>query len=228
MTFRSRKTSKRGVTATSYGLVVGLIAIVALVAVDGVGSSVTSLFTTTSDTLASATGPETASAPPAPSPTPDMLEPGNTTKTVTRDGFEVRCLNWSGDTCRVPQINVAQATDWLSTATEYGTNTPLNVWRELSFQTPGHEERNAELFCYWATGDHSVTSATNINPATFGYTPSPDEVFIYTYCSVFSNVRPCYEGDYTNPSSGDTWEITALTLSYTPSWVVTANCTAWQ
>ncbi|GAB5388733.1 MAG: hypothetical protein Alpg2KO_17010 [Alphaproteobacteria bacterium] len=69
-------TRNRGVTGSSYGLVVGLIAIVALTATTGIGDSVQTLFTDVGDTLqdvsdthAGTSGAEAApSAVPSPSP----------------------------------------------------------------------------------------------------------------------------------------------------------------
>ncbi|GAB5388734.1 MAG: hypothetical protein Alpg2KO_17020 [Alphaproteobacteria bacterium] len=68
-------THKRGVTGSSYGLVVGLVAIVALAATTGIGDSVQTLFTDVGDTLqdvsethAGTSATPTPSAVPSPSP----------------------------------------------------------------------------------------------------------------------------------------------------------------
>ncbi|GAB5389164.1 MAG: hypothetical protein Alpg2KO_21320 [Alphaproteobacteria bacterium] len=64
---------RRGASLLSYGLIVGLISVVALVAVTSTGSSVEELFTETSDTLAGAidtNAAQNASAAPSPTATP--------------------------------------------------------------------------------------------------------------------------------------------------------------
>ncbi|GAB5389834.1 MAG: hypothetical protein Alpg2KO_28020 [Alphaproteobacteria bacterium] len=60
--------TRRGVTASSYGLVVGLIAVVAIGVVTSTGSSINSLFTDTSDTLESVTEDTVGQTAAAPSP----------------------------------------------------------------------------------------------------------------------------------------------------------------
>ncbi|GAB5390300.1 MAG: hypothetical protein Alpg2KO_32680 [Alphaproteobacteria bacterium] len=65
MTNRSKKFNRttRGATLTGYGLVVGLIAIVALSAVTGLGSQTESLFEDVATTLGDVSGTQTAAAP---------------------------------------------------------------------------------------------------------------------------------------------------------------------
>ncbi|GAB5390462.1 MAG: hypothetical protein Alpg2KO_34300 [Alphaproteobacteria bacterium] len=58
---------QRGASLLSYGLIVGLISVVALVAVTGTGSSVEELFTDVSETLDGVSGSATGSSAPAPS-----------------------------------------------------------------------------------------------------------------------------------------------------------------
>ncbi|GAB5390088.1 MAG: hypothetical protein Alpg2KO_30560 [Alphaproteobacteria bacterium] len=70
---------KRGASLLSYGLIVGLISVVALVAVQGTGSSTNQLFGDVSDTLAGVSGQGGASGGGASSPTPAPI-------TLTGDG----------------------------------------------------------------------------------------------------------------------------------------------
>ncbi|GAB5388653.1 MAG: hypothetical protein Alpg2KO_16210 [Alphaproteobacteria bacterium] len=65
-----------GVTATSYGLVVGLIAVFALVSVTTVGDQVNTLFVDVSDNLDSASGEGSASGQSAEAPAPSPPLPG--------------------------------------------------------------------------------------------------------------------------------------------------------
>ncbi|GAB5387341.1 MAG: hypothetical protein Alpg2KO_03090 [Alphaproteobacteria bacterium] len=77
---RFNRSQSKGATGIAYGLLVGLVAVVALGAIQGSGSSVTSLFNTTSDSLGSAvTEPEAAAAPSASAVPSPALAPSSVT-----------------------------------------------------------------------------------------------------------------------------------------------------
>ncbi|GAB5388490.1 MAG: hypothetical protein Alpg2KO_14580 [Alphaproteobacteria bacterium] len=74
---RPDQSVKRGATGLSYGLVVGLIAIVALASISNIGSSTVQLFGTVGDSLndvneAGASAPAPAPEAASPTPTPDF------------------------------------------------------------------------------------------------------------------------------------------------------------
>ncbi|GAB5388737.1 MAG: hypothetical protein Alpg2KO_17050 [Alphaproteobacteria bacterium] len=70
----NRRIKRRGATAISYGLLVGLISVTALLAVTEMGGNITSLFDTTGTTLQEVvTGPS-----PTPGPCPSSATPGDT------------------------------------------------------------------------------------------------------------------------------------------------------
>lgn len=95
-----KRLRKRGVSLTSYGLIVGLISIVALAAVTGIGSNVDSLFTTVGDELGGVVAADAGpTAQPSVTPggcTPDTAdlnfdEASSGSFTLTVDSDEIDC-----------------------------------------------------------------------------------------------------------------------------------------
>ncbi|GAB5389956.1 MAG: hypothetical protein Alpg2KO_29240 [Alphaproteobacteria bacterium] len=74
-----KQMGKRGVTLTGYGLLVGLIAIVALSAVTTTGDRVEGLFGEVSTTLVEAGGGSSAGSAPEATPTPSLTATNCTT-----------------------------------------------------------------------------------------------------------------------------------------------------
>ncbi|GAB5388363.1 MAG: hypothetical protein Alpg2KO_13310 [Alphaproteobacteria bacterium] len=161
-------TRRRGISLTSYGLLVGLIGVVAIAATTTVGQQTNDLFGTTAQTLngvnTGAQGGEAAASPagsaalPSPSasasaspsasplPSPGTLVPGNTSLTVTRGDLIVRCDIWSGDRCNMPLFSSASGSPPLG-------NTFWRPYGQEELSAPGNHIAACRLFCQAATGD---------------------------------------------------------------------------
>jgi len=79
----------------------------------------------------------------------EKFGPGNTTATVTRDGWSVRCAAWTGDTCTQPQLRMD-----CSVCAAYAN---CGVFHDVTQYNNGGQ-RTSLNFCAIATGDSVVVS----------------------------------------------------------------------
>lgn len=229
---------RRGATALTYGLVVGLVSLGALSAVTRGGESIDSLFSTVSSTLiAEGAGPDAptavpvASPSPSPSPAPSpsvdvggILTPGNTSKVVQRNGWEARCLSWSGQTCTRPQLSppTGQGPD---TCPDYaGTS---DDWYSLgycgsTFNGGSWQNHSAEWFCYFATG-----SAAHTNYGDTGVSHTPLRSITHRYSESYTcaaDNRVAFNTGLGGINGDSTW----IQVGYCDQQTVAqVDCTAW-
>ncbi|GAB5390009.1 MAG: hypothetical protein Alpg2KO_29770 [Alphaproteobacteria bacterium] len=146
------KMDKRGATLTGYGLVVGLISIVALAAVTNTGDEVEQLFCTTSDALASASGGPLdcrASGAAGSGAGAGAAAPADTTP----DAFVLPPVSYTESTGQTIQSEIAEVS---------GLDEPAPLTFSRSSSGNGEYRICADAFCSsvlqnWGSDDSGVT-----------------------------------------------------------------------
>jgi len=141
------------------------------------------------------------------------LSPGNTTLVATRDGWSVRCLSWSGDTCTRAQLRTDCSV--CMTYTECGR------WHDIT--TYNNSERRTSMnFCTIATGNSSVVREGSGGSATSPYA-----------CGWSSSSHPICETGRATVYTGGAGIMTRLGIMLNSGYcgstatLMTFDCTGW-
>ncbi|GAB5387717.1 MAG: hypothetical protein Alpg2KO_06850 [Alphaproteobacteria bacterium] len=149
---------RRGASLSSYGLIVGLISIVALGAVTGIGDNINALFGETGDTLAEVIGEDTgAQSAAAPTPTPNVTNldfPDITNQPIstqvasvivqpTVDGTSTMTVSGNGS----PQLRTCSDAACSSVLQSYASSVSLGAGEYLQVQvtTPGSQSSSETI-----------------------------------------------------------------------------------
>lgn len=196
--------SRRGATALTYGLTVGLIALAGLGAVTSTGSSVETLFTTVGDTIGGATGPGLGSATPTPEgPTEPTLaldgpwtlpaDPNSLT-----DGTELTLI---GAVAGVSgSVSVQYSAGSIRLCADSGCQSPTTGWSSSVTAGPGDYVQirpSSSRGCRVGGGEVRIDSAAVSSPAEYYWVDPGHEQQTCTFYhqgTTASQVGTRYEG----------------------------------